>query len=112
LLNFALAIATGVLLILTFPDANFSFLAAVALTPLLVALAREARPLRRALLGYVAGIVYWAGACYWIQFVLEVHGGMGFWGSRGSFLLFCLFKREPTGIWASPGRLSATLASA
>ncbi len=92
MLNFALAIATGVLLILTFPDANFSFLAAVALTPLLVALAREARPLRRALLGYVAGIAYWAGACYWIQFVLEVHGGMGFWGSRGSFLLFCLYK--------------------
>ena len=84
LLNFALALLTAVLLVLAFPNpvsrSRSSWLAPVALTPLLIALAREAAaavalPARR-----FAGIVYWFGICYWIQFVLEVHGGMGRWG--------------------------------
>ena len=57
----------------------------MALTPLLIALAREPRPLWRFLLGEFAGIIYWFGVCYWIQFVLEVHGGMGRWGGWGTF---------------------------
>ncbi len=44
------------------------------------------------LLGEFAGIVYWFAICYWIQFVLEVHGGMGHWGSWGTFALFCVLK--------------------
>ncbi len=60
----------------------------MALVPLLIALAREPRPLWRFLLGEFAGIVYWFAICYWIQFVLEVHGGMGRWGGRGTFALF------------------------
>ncbi len=83
-LNIGLALASALLLILTFPRFDFAFLAAVALAPLLVALARESRPLRRFLLGYAAGVVYWFGTCYWIQFVLQVHGGMGFCGKLGS----------------------------
>ena len=92
MLNLGLSIASAVLLILAFPGFDFSALAAVALAPLLAASARERRPLRRFLLGEIAGIVYWFGACYWIQFVLQVHGGMGAWGSWGAFLLFCLAK--------------------
>ncbi len=100
MLNVILALATGALLILTFPAADFSFLAPVALAPLLVAASREARWWRRVLLGYAAGFVYWFGACYWIQFVLEVHGNMGRWGSWGCFLLFCLFKALQMAVFA------------
>jgi len=97
LLNFSLALLSAVLLILIFPNVLFpdhglSFLAPIALTPLLLALSREPRPLFRFLLGEFAGIVYWFGICYWIQFVLEVHGGMGRWGGWATFLLFCLAK--------------------
>ena len=47
---------------------------------------------QRFLLGWTTGIVYWFVVCNWIQFVLENHGGMGFWGGWGTFLLFSLAK--------------------
>ena len=105
LLNFALALLTAVLLILAFPNLIFPtfglpWLAPIALTPLLVALAWEPRPLWRFLLGEFTGIIYWFGICYWIQFVLEVHGGMGRWGSWGTFLLFCIAKAIHMGVFS------------
>jgi apolipoprotein N-acyltransferase len=95
--NFTLALLTAMLLVLLFPNLFFPnfglpWLAPIALVPLLIALAYEPRPLWRFLLGEFAGIVYWFTICYWIQFVLEVHGGMGHWGSWGTFALFCVLK--------------------
>jgi apolipoprotein N-acyltransferase len=77
---------------LIFPGFRMPWLAPIALAPLLIALALEPRPLWRFLLGEFTGIVYWFGICYWIQFVLEVHGGMGRWGGWGTFALFCVLK--------------------
>jgi apolipoprotein N-acyltransferase len=91
-LNLALALVTAALLVLTFPGFGFAVLAVVALTPLLVAMAREPSALRRLLIGEAAGIVYWCGTCYWIQFVLNVHGGMGVLESWGAFFLFGAYK--------------------
>jgi apolipoprotein N-acyltransferase len=95
--NFTLALLTAVLLILLYPNLIFPgfglpWLAPVALVPLLIALALEPRPLWRLLLGEFTGIVYWFAVCYWIQFVLEVHGGLGRWGSWATFALFCVAK--------------------
>ncbi len=67
----------GGLLILVFPRFNLAWLAPFALTPLLIAAAREPRPWRRFLMGWACGIVFWFGVCYWIQFVLAFHGGLG-----------------------------------
>jgi apolipoprotein N-acyltransferase len=105
LLNFALALATAALLVLTFPNpalgnSGWPWLAPLALTPLLVALSREARPLWRFLLGECAGFVYWFGVCYWIQFVLEYHGGLGRWGGWGTFVLFALAKGIHLGVFS------------
>jgi apolipoprotein N-acyltransferase len=105
LVNFSLALATALLLILTFPnvmlrDGGVPLLAPIALTPLLIALAREPRPWFRFLLGEFAGIVYWFGICYWIQFVLEVHGGMGRWGGWGTFALFAVAKAIHLGVFS------------
>jgi apolipoprotein N-acyltransferase len=99
-LNLALALATAVLLVLTFPGFGFAVLAVVALAPLLVAMARERSPLRRFLIGEAAGIVYWCGTCYWIQFVMNVHGGMGVYESWGAFLLFGIYKALQTAVFA------------
>ena len=97
LLNFSLALLTAALLVLTFPNwilpnQGVPLLAPVALAPLLIALSREPRPVWRFLLGELTGIVYWFGICYWIQFVLEVHGNMGRWGGWGTFVLFAVAK--------------------
>ncbi|MCC7176025.1 MAG: apolipoprotein N-acyltransferase [Bryobacterales bacterium] len=98
-MNVLLALATAGCLILAFPRFNLAFLAAVALAPLLVALAREPRHGRRFLLGWLAGAVSWGWVCYWIQFVLNVHGGLGAAESWGAFLLFCLYKGLPMAVF-------------
>ncbi|HBY58955.1 MAG TPA: apolipoprotein N-acyltransferase [Solibacterales bacterium] len=91
-MNAVLAAASAVLLILAFPGLDLSWLAPVALTPWLVAISSEPRALRRFGFSWLAGIVYWFGVCYWIQFVLAHHGGMGEAVGWAVFLLFCLAK--------------------
>lgn len=87
-----LSILSAVLLLLVFPRFDFRMLAPLALTPLLVAMARTRYAWQRFMYGWAAGIFYWFFLCTWIQFVLEAHGGMGRWGGWGSFLLFCFYK--------------------
>ena len=87
-----LSVLTAVLLLLIFPKFDLRFLAPVALTPLLVVLARTRDAWQRFFYGWAAGIFYWFFLCTWIEFVLEVHGGMGRFGGWASFLLFCLLK--------------------
>jgi apolipoprotein N-acyltransferase len=98
-LNFVLAFASGLFFVFVFPRFNLTWLAPVALAPLLVALMRETRPRRRFLLGYVTGLVYWFGVNYWIQFVLAFHGGVGDPGGWGLLVLFCLAKAVQMGIF-------------
>lgn len=102
-MNYLLAAATGILLVLLFPRFSWTALAPVALTPLLVAMARELRPMQRFLLGYLAGVIYWFGICYWIQAVLADHGGVGDWGGWASYLLFCILKSIHLGVFSMLG---------
>ena len=91
-MNLLLSLLSAVLLILVFPPFDFYWLAPLALAPLLVAAAREASWKKRFLLGWAAGFVYWFGVCLWIQFVLEVHGGLGRWLAWVTFFLFAILK--------------------
>ena len=105
-MNLALSLASAVLLILIFPGFNFTWLAPFAIAPLLVACAREASWKRRFLNGWAAGFVFWFGVCYWIQFVLEVHGGLGRWWRMGLVFLFAVLKGLHLGLFAAlAGRL-------
>jgi len=90
--NLALSVVSAALLVLLFAPYGLTWLAPLALTPILVACAREASWKRRFLHGWAAGIVFWFWVCTWIQFVLEVHGGMGRWGGWGTFALFAVLK--------------------
>jgi apolipoprotein N-acyltransferase len=99
--NLALSLLSGALLVLIFPNFNFTWLAPVALTPLLIACARENSWTRRFLLGWASGFLFWFAVCSWIQFVLEVHGGMGRWGGWGTFTLFALLKGLYTAAFAA-----------
>ena len=100
-MNLALSLASAVLLILIFPRFSFTWLAPFALTPLLIACARERLWKLRWIYGWAAGIVFWFSVCTWIQFVLEVHGGMGRWGGWGTFLLFAVLKGLHLALFAA-----------
>ncbi len=100
MLNFLLSLASAGLLILCFPRFDLAWLAPFALTPMLVALAVEPRPWRRFLMGWSAGAVFWFGVCYWIQFLLAFHGGMGNLAGWLLFLLFCAAKALHMGFFA------------
>ena len=100
MLTWLLALASAALLILVFPEFHLAWLAPVALTPLLLAVARESRPWRRFLLGWVVGVVYWAGVCYWIEFVLAVHGGLGPVAGWTLLLLFAAAKGLHMAVFA------------
>ncbi len=91
-LHSLLAILTAVLFLLALPKFDVRWLAPFVLTPLLFALARTPDGWQRFVYGWGAGMFFWFFLCTWIQFVLEVHGGMGFWGGWGSFILFAILK--------------------
>jgi len=99
--NLGLSLASAVLLVLIFPPFNFTWLAPFALGPILFACARERSWWRRWFNGWAAGAVFWCGVCTWIQFVLEVHGGMGRWGGWGGFALFGLYKGLHMAVFAA-----------
>jgi len=91
-LNYLLAALSALLLVLAFPRFDFAWLAPVVLAPMLLAAAREPRPFRRFAAGYLCGVIYWFGVCYWIQFTLSVYGNLGEALGWAVFLLFCLVK--------------------
>lgn len=101
MLNWWLAAGTSLLLVLAFPRFDLAPLAAVALTPLLVACARERSLVRRLLLGELSGVLYWLGTCYWIQGVLAHYGGLGAVASWSALLLFSLIKALHMAVFAA-----------
>ncbi len=100
-MNLALSLASAVLLVLVFPRFNLTWLAPIALAPILIACARELSWKRRFLYGWAAGIVFWFSVCYWIQAVLAVHGGLGGWLSGVTFALFAILKGLHMALFAT-----------
>ncbi len=100
-MNVLLSLLSAGLLVLVYPDFDLRFLAPVALTPLLIAAARQSSAFRRFMLGELSGIVYWAGVCYWIHFVLRNHGGMDSPLAWLSFILFCALKGLHTAVFVA-----------
>ncbi len=72
--SFIAAALSGILLVACFPRIHLRGLVWIACVPLLLALARETRLRRSFLLGYVGGIFFFAGSCYWFVVVMEFYG--------------------------------------
>jgi apolipoprotein N-acyltransferase len=70
------ATATAILLILSFPDFEFSVLAWIALVPLMWAVVNRPSPRRAFLLGWFAGSVFFYGSCYWLTYSMINYGGL------------------------------------
>lgn len=84
-----LSLAAAVLLILAFPDFELWYLAWFALVPLLFAVEREkASAVRSFVAGWVFGLVFFFGTCWWLTFAPITYAG--FPPALAYFLLFCL----------------------
>jgi len=76
LYRYLLAIASGVLFALSFPDYSVGWLAFVALTPLLIAIVR-ARSTREAFIaGWISQTVAWLMMVPWVVRVMSHYGGL------------------------------------
>ena len=72
--EWAAAAATAILLILSFPDFEFSWLAWIALVPLLWVVVRRPSPRTAFLLGWFAGTIFFYGSCYWLTYSMIHYG--------------------------------------
>src|SRR4051812_2419290 len=95
-----LAIISVGLQVVIFSVHCWNFLCWIALAPLLVALMHAARTgaakpviaLRRGfVLGWVSGIIFYAGSCYWVYHVMSMYGGLSAPVAVGVLVLFCLY---------------------
>ena len=102
-----LAIASAVLQVVIFPLPNLYMFCWIAITPLLVALLRSRRPdtlqlegavkllpaspAQGFLLGYLCGILWYCGNCYWVYSTMKQYGGISAAGAAGLLLLFSLY---------------------
>jgi apolipoprotein N-acyltransferase len=102
-----LAITSAVLQVIIFPLPNLYVLCWIAVAPLLIALLRARRPdtlqLQDAmkllpatpgqgfLLGYVCGILWYCGNCYWVYSTMKQYGGISAAGAAGLLVLFSLY---------------------
>ncbi len=73
-LPWAASALSGLLLVACFPKIHLRGLVWLACLAMFATLAGEKRLKRAFLLGYVCGVVYFAGSCYWFVTVMELYG--------------------------------------
>jgi apolipoprotein N-acyltransferase len=118
---------SAALQVLIFPLPGVYVLSWVALAPLILALLRArpageleiagsvrlkpATPLQGFLLGYVCGILWYAGTCYWIYDTMRQYGGLSAAEALLALFLFCCYLGLYHGLFgllvsmlAGPGR--------
>ena len=102
-----LTLVSAALQIAIFPLPNLYCFSWIALAPLLVAILRArtaetlqldgrvrllpATPLQGFLLGYLCGILWFAGTCYWIFDTMHRYGGMPLPAALLAQVLFCMY---------------------
>lgn len=95
-----LALTSGLLQILLFPKFSLSWVSWVALVPLLIALFRETAWQRALLLGWIFGLSFFSGCCYWILAVLQGYGDMHWSGALLLFALLIVYLSLFPGLFA------------
>jgi len=85
MLRILLSLLSGVLFALAFPDYSIGWLSFVALTPLLVAVARARSAGQAALLGWISQTIAWLMMVPWVVKVMSYYGGLPY---ATSVLLF------------------------
>ena len=122
------ACASGVLQVLIFPKPALYLLSWVALAPLIYAILKcreqdvtlaladgglflaPATAWQGFLLGYVSGVIWYLGSCYWVFYVMHVYGGIGVATSLLLLLMYALYLALYHGLFgllARPDRRAA-----
>jgi apolipoprotein N-acyltransferase len=103
-----LAILSGILQVLIFPSPSLYLLSWIAIAPLILAVVHPlirgmewldssgvslsaTTPAQGFLLGYINGIIVFAGSCYWVYHVMHLYGGLTAPVAAGVQALFCLY---------------------
>ncbi|MDD2582133.1 MAG: apolipoprotein N-acyltransferase [Desulfuromonadaceae bacterium] len=85
-----LAVASGILIALSFPNPGLAFLAWIALIPLLIAM-EESTPREAFRIGLTCGITAYAGILYWLNIVFTRYGHLPWAVSIPAYLLLVLW---------------------
>jgi apolipoprotein N-acyltransferase len=83
----SLSAASALLAILSFPNFDLWFLAWVALVPLLVATAQTRKGRRAFLLGWLWGLIFFYGSCWWLTYPIIHYGHISAWFAYPLLLL-------------------------
>jgi apolipoprotein N-acyltransferase len=120
------ACLSGVLQVLIFPKPALDLLSWVALAPLIYAILKcreqdatlvladgglflaPATSWQGFLLGYVSGVIWYLGSCYWVFYVMHVYGGIGVPTSIVLLLMYSLYLALYHGLF---GLLLAVIAA-
>jgi apolipoprotein N-acyltransferase len=97
--NLALAVFSGLLLVFAFPNWGLWSLGWVGTAPLIMALARERRFWRGLLLGWVTGLVFYAGSSHWVTYSMHNYGGIPLWISYLLMVALGLAMGSFTGLF-------------
>jgi apolipoprotein N-acyltransferase len=89
--TYLISLASGGLLALSLPKPDLYPAAWVALAPFLFAIATRPKSAAHTVIAsYIAGIVFFAGTCYWITETMNTYGGLSFPAALGVCALFAL----------------------
>ena len=105
-LDWIAAAATTLLLILAFPNFEFSVLAWIALVPLMWAIVNSPSPRRAFFLGWAAGSVFFYVSCYWLTYSMINYGGLP------TILAYLLLAPGALVVGLFPGLFASLLALA
>jgi apolipoprotein N-acyltransferase len=87
--NVILALISVILLTLSFPDFDLWFIAWFGLVPLFYAIEREKESfVKSAVLGWIFGMGFFFGTCWWLTFAMTTYGGLPWYLSY--FLVFII----------------------
>lgn len=112
-----LAALSAILQIVIFPLPNLYWLSWIAVAPLLISVLRArrpetlqlqggaakllpARPTQAFLLGWVSGILWYCGNCYWVYSTMKQYGGLNAAEAAGLLGLFSLYLGLYHGLFA------------
>jgi apolipoprotein N-acyltransferase len=110
-----LAILSAILQVVIFPLPDLYVLSWIAVAPLLIAILRAHRRqtlqlqgaekflpaslVQGFVLGYVSGILWYIGSCYWIYSTMKQYGGLNMFEAAGILFLFSLYLGLYNGLF-------------
>src|SRR5438046_2375090 len=75
----SLVTGSALLTIASFPNFDLWFLAWISLAPLLVVIVRAPGPSRAFIAGWLWGVIFFYGTCWWLTFPMIHYGGISAW---------------------------------